>query len=117
MTAPLGELADTIGRMSGATLPDSRLGRLLAEHRAEVVAAAAARGASNVRVFGSVARGEDDEASDIDLLVDMNPRSLLEVIALEREVAAVLGVPVDLGPVDTLRPSIRDAVLAEAIAL
>ena len=53
--------------------------QLLKEKREEILRLAAKHGARNVRVFGSVARGEADEQSDIDLLVDMEPgRSLLD---------------------------------------
>lgn len=54
-------------------LPDTRLGRRLRRHRRAVTEIAARRGARNVRVFGSVARGEDTDNSDIDLLVDLDP--------------------------------------------
>ena len=51
---------------------------LLAEKRGDILAVAARHGASNVRIFGSVARGEADEASDVDFLVDLEPgRSLV----------------------------------------
>lgn len=57
--------------------------QLIVNHREEILALADQHGARNVRVFGSVARGEADEASDIDLLVDMDPdRSLLDMGAL-----------------------------------
>ena len=101
-----------------ATRAGSRPGQLLAAHRSEVLALARARGASNVRVFGSVARGEDAETSDIDLLVDFpEGTSLLTVIGLEIALRDLLGVPVDVGPADALRPDMRERVLAEARAL
>jgi len=53
-------------------LPDTRLGRRLRRHRRSVIDLAERRGAHNVRVFGSVARGEDGDTSDIDLLVDLD---------------------------------------------
>ena len=72
----------------------------------------------DVRVFGSVARGEDDEGSDIDLLFDMaTPLSLLELGRLERRVASAVGASVDLVPEGSLRPEIRGVVLGEAVAL
>ena len=56
---------------------------LLKEKREDILKVAASHGACNIRVFGSVARGEANESSDIDLLVDMEPdRSLLDVAAL-----------------------------------
>lgn len=87
----------------------------LAAHRAQVLEVARQHGATNVRVFGSVARGEDTAASDVDLLVDFPPRtSLLTVIGLEQAISEILGVPVDVGPADALRADLRDEVLAEA---
>lgn len=71
-----------------------------------------------MRVFGSVARGEDTPSSDIDLLVDFPPgTTLLTVIGLEQALRALLGVGVDVGPADTLRADMREQVLAEARAL
>lgn len=70
-----------------------------------------------MRVFGSVARGEDTDSSDIDLLVDLDDE--VGVVALEgmtRELTE-LGVGVDVVPADTLKAAFRDEVLAEAIAL
>ena len=92
--------------------------RVLAEHRREVLDLVRARGASNVRVFGSVARGEDTHSSDVDLLVDFPPgTSLLTVIGLEQALRELLGLAVDVGPADALRPDMRERVLAEARAL
>ena len=79
---------------------------------------AAQRGATNLRVFGSVARGEDTEASDIDLLVDLAPGTgLFGLIGLQRELASLLGQDVDLVPASGLKADVRDVVLAEAISL
>jgi predicted nucleotidyltransferase len=56
---------------------------MLCPYRREILDAAARRGMRNVRVFGSIARGDDHENSDVDLLVDVEPgRTLLDVIAL-----------------------------------
>jgi len=99
-------------------LPDTRLGRRLRRHRRAVIELAAGRGARNVRVFGSVARGEDTEASDIDVLVDLDEGvGLVSLAGLKRELADLLGAEVDVVPAATLKPRMRDAVLAEAIAL
>lgn len=76
------------------------------------------RGASNTRVFGSVARGDDTDASDVDLLVDLDEGvGVVSLAGLRRELAELLGVDVDVVPATTLKPGIRDQVLAEAIAL
>jgi hypothetical protein len=99
-------------------LPDTPLGRRLRRYRAAVLATADRHGASNVRVFGSVARGDDGPDSDVDLVVDLAPGTgLVGWTALERELAEVLGTSVDLAPGDSLRPSVRAAVEAEAIPL
>jgi predicted nucleotidyltransferase/DNA-binding XRE family transcriptional regulator len=99
-------------------LPDTRLGRRLRRHRRAVIELAARRGARNARVFGSVARGEDTDASDVDLLVDLdNSVGVVSLAGLRRELAELLGVDVDVVPAATLKPGVRDGVLAEAIAL
>ena len=70
---------------------------LLKEKRAEILRIAASHGARNVRIFGSVARGEADETSDIDFLVDMEPdRSLFDVGALLLDLRELLGRKVDV---------------------
>jgi len=79
---------------------------------------AAAHGADNVRVFGSVGRGEQDVSSDLDLLVDMaEGRSLFDLIALSNDLEESLGVDVDVVTEASLSPYIRDRVLDEAVAL
>jgi uncharacterized protein len=99
-------------------LPDTPLGRRLRRRRGAIVETAARRKASNVRVFGSVARGSDTPDSDIDLLVDLAPGvGLFGLIELERELAELLGRPVDLVLARSLKPRIAPTVLAEAIPL
>lgn len=86
--------------------------------RDEILRVAAARGARNVRIFGSVARGEADDASDIDFLVDMEPgRSLLDLGGLLMDLRALLHREVDVVTEDSLRERIRPRVLAEAVKL
>ena len=71
-----------------------------------------------MRVFGSVARGEDTPLSDVDLLVDLDADvGLVALSALERELSDLLGTRVDVVPADTLKRRVRDEVLAEAISL
>ena len=90
----------------------------LQERRTQVLAIAAKHGAYNVRVFGSVARHEADSASDIDLLVDMEPeRSLLDLGGLLMDLQELLGCPVDVVTEKGLRGRIRKRVLKEATAL
>jgi predicted nucleotidyltransferase len=75
-------------------------------------------GPRNVRVFGSVQRGEATGSSDLDLLVDMSEgRSLFDLIALGDELKAVLGVEIDVVTEQSLSPYLRDRILAEAVAL
>ena len=94
------------------------MGERLAARRAAILVAAARRHASNVRVFGSVARGEDAPNSDIDLLVDLDPAANpLDLLDLGCELEDELGVKVDIGTASSLRPFLRDEVLAEAVAL
>ena len=90
----------------------------MAASRTEILAAAARRHASNVRIFGSVARGEDSGTSDVDLLVDLDPEaSPLDLLELGCDLEDVLGVKVEVGTPALLRAFLRDEVLAEAIAL
>ncbi len=99
-------------------LSATRLGRRLRRHRRAVIEIAARHGARNARVFGSVARGEDTDSSDVDLLVDLeNGVGVFSLAGLQRELAELLGVDVDVVPAATLKPGIREGVLAEAILL
>jgi predicted nucleotidyltransferase/DNA-binding XRE family transcriptional regulator len=99
-------------------LPDSPLARRLRQRRKAIIRAAEGRRAHNVRVFGSVARGEDVESSDVDLLVDLGEGvGLLDLIGLERELAELLGVDVDVVPADSLKARIRERVEREAVPL
>jgi len=79
---------------------------------------AARHGARNVRIFGSVARGEADSKSDLDLLVEFLPGStLLSQSAMTRELESFLKVKVDVVSDQGLRERIRERVLAEAVPL
>lgn len=94
------------------------LARRLRNHTREIRRVITAAGGSNVRVFGSVATGQDHEDSDIDLLFAMDtPLSLMQLGALEQQLSEVLERPVDLVPDSALRPEFRKRVLAEAVAL
>ena len=89
---------------------------LLKEKREEILRIAARHGARNVRVFGSVARGEADAQSDIDLLVEFEPdRSLLDHAALWLELQELLGCKVDVVSEGGVKARIRDRVLREAL--
>lgn len=88
---------------------------LLAAKRGEILQLAARRGARQVRVFGSVARGEAGPDSDIDLLVNVEPgRSLLDVVGLWQDLEALLGRRVDLLTDGGLSPYLRDRIYGEA---
>jgi uncharacterized protein len=94
------------------------LNELLQEKREDILRIAAKRGAYNVRVFGSIARGEADSKSDIDILVDMEPgRSLFDLGGLLMDLQDLLGHDVDVVTERGLRERIRERVLKEAIAL
>ncbi len=86
--------------------------------RAEILRICAKYGARNVRLFGSIARNEADEASDIDLLVELEPgRTLLDLGGLQLELEALLNRRVDVVTPKGLKTRIRDRVLKEAIPL
>jgi uncharacterized protein len=88
---------------------------LLKENREEIHKIAARYGVRNIRVFGSVARGEADEQSDIDFLVDMEPgRSLLDLGALMTDLRDLLGKPVDIVSEDSIYWLLRRRILKEA---
>jgi len=90
----------------------------LRSKRHDVSAIASRYGAKNIRVFGSVARGELTENSDIDLLVEFEPgRGLLAHAALIRELEQYLGCKVDVASKNGLKERIRARVLAEAVPL
>ena len=94
------------------------IAEVVASKRAEILRIAARHGARNVRVFGSVARGEADAASDIDLLVELAPdRSLLDHAALMLDLESALGRRVDVATDGGLRPRVLERVLREAVPL
>lgn len=96
----------------------SPVARRLRTHAPEIKRVVADAGGSNVRVFGSVATGEDREGSDIDLLFTMGrPLSLMQLGALELAVSEIVGSPVDLVPDTVIRPEFRERVLTEAVPL
>jgi predicted nucleotidyltransferase len=91
---------------------------LLGNRREDILRVAATHGAIRVRVFGSVARGEPDENSDIDFLVDMEPgRTLFDLGGLLMDLRDLLGREVDVVTVPGLKARLRHRVLQEAVAL
>ncbi len=105
-------------RDSRAIQPMTSVEEILKARRAEILRIASRHGARNVRVFGSAARGEASDRSDVDFLIDLEPgRSLLDHAALFLELQNLLGRPVDVVTERGLRPRIRDRILREAVAL
>jgi predicted nucleotidyltransferase len=93
-------------------------GRLLKNKRQQILRVAERYGARNVRVFGSAARGEADDASDIDFLVELEAgRSLFDLGGLLMELQELLNCRVDVVTEKSLRSRIRERVLREAIPL
>jgi predicted nucleotidyltransferase len=94
------------------------LGRRVRRHRRDVIAVAAKHGMTNVRVFGSVARGQDRPDSDIDLMVDI-PQTL-SLIGLGRateELEGLLSARVDLVPASSLKTKVAARAASDAVAL
>jgi len=95
-----------------------RPGKLVREKRDEILRICAKYGARNVRLFGSLARGEDRENSDLDLLVDFEPgRSVLDQAGLVAELEELLGGKVDVVTEGGLHWLLRRRILKEAKAL
>lgn len=89
---------------------------LIQAKREDILAIAVRHGARNVRIFGSVARGDDDKKSDVDFLVEMKPgRSLLDLVALNDDLEQLLGRPVDVVTERGISPYLRDRINAEAV--
>ena len=83
--------------------------------RQEILRIAAGHGARNVRLFGSVARGENHENSDVDFLVDMEAgRSLLDLIGLGQDLEALLHRKIEVVTDASVHPALRDRILTEA---
>jgi hypothetical protein len=107
-----------------ALMSDDRVAErpLAQEQRERIVDFLATRGVRNVRLFGSLARGEGDPQSDIDLLVELEGdpspgMELITVLGLSEELSELLAVHVDVVTIRALRPELRDVALAEAVPL
>lgn len=105
--------------MSIAVNQEKKLKQLLQERREEILVIAAKHGAFNVRVFGSVARGEETENSDIDFLInyDINKISSWFPVGLIHDLEDLLGRKVDVVTETGLKERIRDRVLRDCILL
>jgi hypothetical protein len=87
----------------------------LRHKRNDILRIAAQYGARTLRVFGSVARGDDGAPSDVDLLVDTDPdRSLLDIVGLGQDLEELLDRRVDVLTGASLHPALRDRILAES---
>jgi predicted nucleotidyltransferase len=96
----------------------SALVHLKQQLRGEIITHMREHGASNPRIFGSVARGDDDIGSDIDLLVDFDiSQDLVPIAKLWHELSILLGGKVDVAPIKMLRPAVAKNALAEAVPL
>ena len=95
-----------------------RPAELLAAQRDSILRLAQRHGARNVRVFGSVARGDSTSASDVDFLVEMEDgRSLLDLVGLWQDLQDLLGTEVDVISEGGISPYLRAKILAEAVPL
>ena len=84
----------------------------------QVLAVATRHGASNLRIYGSIATGREHPASGLDLLVDLAAeQSLLGLIGLRQDLEDLLGCSVDVTEVETLHPLIRKQILDQALKL
>lgn len=99
-------------------LPDTPRGRALRRHRRAIRGIAARYGATNLRVFGSVVRGDDGPDSDIDIAADLpDDVSLVGLAGFVREIADLVNGKVDLIPARSLRPSVAADLEREGIPL
>ncbi len=93
-------------------------GKIKDEKRSEILSITAKYGASNVRLFGSIARGENRPESDIDILVNLEEgRSLLDLIALKQDLEDLCHCKVDVLTEHSISPYIRDKIIKEATNL
>lgn len=112
LTIGLRQSADPLHRLNGP------LGRRLRRNRDALVAAVRTHGGSNLRVFGSVARGEEGPNSDVDLLVDLPPgMGLFGLGRLRTNLEAIIGAPVDVVPAADLKPDVGLRISEDLIAV
>jgi len=95
---------------------------LLRLHRDAILELLSTRGVRNVRIFGSIARGDDELASDIDLIVELygersSGAELLEALELSELLTSLVGARVDVVAPRSLRPEVRELAMAEAVPL
>lgn len=108
----------TLGSENEMSATGNLLAHIVGKRRREILRVAAMHRVRDVRVFGSVARGEAKPGSDLDLLVKLDPEtSLLDLIAFKQDLEDMLGCQVDVLTEASVSPYIRDQVLQEAIRL
>jgi predicted nucleotidyltransferase len=109
------------GRMATPTSTSPSVRQVIEQHRARIDAILARYGASNPRLFGSVARGDAADGSDIDLLVDLDPAAegnpLLRVAGIGEELSALLGRQVDVVTDILLRDQVATSAHTDAVAM
>ena len=92
--------------------------KTISNKRDEILRISAAHGANNLRLFGSVSRGEATEKSDIDILISLDSgRTLLDIIAMKQDLEDLLGCAVDVVTDDAVSPYIREQILKDAVSL
>lgn len=97
-------------------IPTPDFMELLHRHKKQILRLCSDAGVSNMRIFGSVARGSATQDSDIDLLVDISPElGLLGLMQLERDLHELLGVKIDLVPSEGLKAHMKEEIMNEAI--
>jgi uncharacterized protein len=91
---------------------------IVRQKREHIISIAARHGAKNIRVFGSVARGEASETSDVDFLIDLEPgRSLFDLIGFLQDLEELLGKKVDVVTEDSIYWLLRRRIVKEAVPL
>ncbi len=113
-------IAATGHRLDAAIIAEPETSMIEAVRRAapELKSKLGALGATDLRLFGSVARGDEGEESDIDLLVDLAPGvGLFGLLRMQTAAEAILGRSVDVVPADSLKPDIAEKVLSEVVPL
>ncbi|HUB41089.1 MAG TPA: helix-turn-helix domain-containing protein [Streptosporangiaceae bacterium] len=113
------ELAMSVRRPPGRLKKLSGpVGQRVRRRRRDLIAAAAGHGVSRLRVFGSVARGQDRPDSDVDLVADLPPgMSLFGLARVQAELEGIVGARVDLVPAADLKPEVRERIEREVVAL
>jgi predicted nucleotidyltransferase len=110
-------LACNVGTAMNSTSAQMNVQTLRAR-RPQILGCAADHGARNVRMFGSVVRGEANARSDVDLLVEMEPgRGLLDLVGLWQDLEDLLGVHVDVLSDGGVSPYLHERIYAEAVPL